>query len=103
MERWKRMEGWRDGEMAGMERWEGMEWWEEMERLEETERRGQGWVVGEAPLPRVADPLLDVDRGEGVLRTGAPHSCSTVAGAGAGGLEAAGPSQEVALSFHLSG
>ena len=70
--------------MEGMERWEGMEWWEEMERLEETEKRGQGWVVGEAPLPRVADPLLDVDRGEGVLRTGAPHSCSTVAGAGRG-------------------
>lgn len=63
---------------------EGMERWEETESWEETERWGRGWVVREALLLRVADPLLDVDRGEGVPRTGAPHSCSTVAGAGRG-------------------
>ena len=55
-------------EMEDMEQWEGMGRWEEMERW------GQRWVVGEALLPCVADPLLDVDRGEGVWRTGAPHS-----------------------------
>ena len=60
-----------DGEMEEMEE---MEQWEGMGRWEETERRGRGWVVGEALLPRVADPLLDVDRGEGVWRPGAPHS-----------------------------
>ena len=57
---------------------------EAMERWEETESWGRGWVVREVLFLRVADPLLDVDRGEGVPRTGAPHSCSTVAGAGRG-------------------